>query len=73
MTHTAKSFGSTFKHALLEINDKKSKKKQEYGQQGFSEGWVEFLDKKQAKAVVQMLNCQRIGRSFSLHAHKRTP
>lgn len=40
---------------------KQSQKRQKHAQALYTEAWVEFLDKKMAKVVAEMLNAQVIG------------
>lgn len=52
--------------SFLEMKNAKAvkgtrKAKQQHGEQGFTEGWVEFMDKKVAKSVSETLNCSKIG------------
>jgi ESF2/ABP1 family protein len=40
---------------------KKFKQKERHQSHNFKEGWIEFLDKRVARSVAEMLNAQNIG------------
>jgi len=50
---------------LAEISaHKKHKQRERHQSHNFKEGWVEYLDKRVARSVAEMLNAQTIGKFF---------
>ena len=43
----------------------KKRQKDKHREHRFAEGWVEFMDKKVARSVAEMLNANTIGQSLS--------
>lgn len=43
---------------------KKHKQRERHQSHNFKEGWVEYLDKRVARSVAEMLNAQTIGKFF---------
>jgi len=44
---------------------KRFKEKERHQSHNFKEGWIEFMDKRVARSVADMLNAQNIGQSHS--------
>lgn len=50
------------RNVCLEVSSaKKYKQKERHQSHNFKEGWIEFLDKRVARSVAEMLNAQTIG------------
>lgn len=49
----------------------KKRQKDKHREHRFAEGWVEFMDKKVARSVAEMLNANTIGTSFPLDSNEQ--